>query len=286
VFTILPGFENPYTDRFTLGAEREILPFTVAGVDVTYAKSKQLQRLTDINLQYSGQIGANGLPTYNRTRPNPFYGRITTSLSDAESEYTAVTLNIRRRLHDSFQYYAGITWSKDEDNDSNERNFSGIQAEDVNNLSLNEGPSNRDQKWRGSVSGLYETPWWGIQLSGAFRYSTGSPYNVLVGSDTNGDTNAQDRPTINGVHVERNSERQPDFYALDFRIGKSFDVGIGDVSVFAECFNCSDHANWSVPTINQTWGNANLSTPSNANFGRETTPGTPRTIQFGLRFDF
>ena len=287
VFAIDPDFENPYTDRVTLGFEREILPYTSAGLDLTYARGKQLQRLTDINLQYSGQLGTNGLPTYSRTRPNAYYGRITTSLSDAESEYKAVTLNIRRRLHDNFQYAAGVTWSRDEDSDSNERNFAGIQAEDVNNLDLNYGYANRDQAWRAFLSGLYQLPWWDIQLSGAFRYLTGSPWNIQAGQDVNGDTNNVDRPTINGIHVERNSERQPDYWTVDLRIGKPFQIGdFGDVLIFAECFNCTDEANWSIPTSNMSWGSANRSTPATANFGQETTPGTPRTFQFGIRLDF
>lgn len=287
VFAIDPNFENPYTDRLTLGLEREILPYTSAGIDLTYAKSKQLQRLTDLNLQYSGQIGANGLPTYSRTRPNSFYGRITTSVSDAESEFKAVTVNVRRRLRDNFQYYAAVTWSRDKDNDSNERNFAGIQAEDVNNIDLNYGFANRDQAWRAFLTGLYQLPWWDIQLSGAFRYLTGSPWTITAGSDLNGDTNNVDRPTIDGVHVERNGERQPDYWSLDLRVGVPIPVkDIGEFLLFAECFNCTDEANWSIPTSNMVWGNANLSTPSRSNFGLETTPGTPRTFQFGIRFDF
>ncbi|MEZ5313694.1 MAG: TonB-dependent receptor [Thermoanaerobaculia bacterium] len=286
VFAIDPDFENPYTDRMTLNAEREILPFTVVGVDLTYAKGKQLQRLTDINLQYDGTLSANGLPHYSRTRPNSYYGRVTTSLSDAESEYKGVTVLLRRRMHNDFQYYASLTWSRDEDNDSNERNFAGIQAEDINNLDLNYGKSNRDQAWKGIVNGLWRTPLWGIELSGSIRYSTGSPWTISAGSDLNGDTNNVDRPTINGVHVERNGERQPDFKSLDLRLGKGFGVGLGEVTVFVECFNCTDEANRFIPGNNMSWGSATGASPVSSNFGAETGVGTPRTIQLGARWDF
>ena len=287
VFAVDPNFENPYTDRLTLGFEREVAPSTVVGIDVTYAEAKQLQRLTDGNLQYDGTTAANGLPRYSRTRPNTYYGRVTTSTSDAESKYTGVTVLTRRRMSDGFQYYASITWSRDEDNDSNERNFAGIQAEDVNNLDLNYGLSNRDQAWRGVVNGLWDTGWWGLNVAGSFRYATGSAWTITAGSDVNVDTNnGPDRPTILGVHQERNGERQSDVYSLDLRVGKDIDVGVGVIGVFAECFNCTDAANRFVPNVNQVWGNANAATPSNVNFGRETGFGTPRTFQFGLRFDF
>ena len=287
VFAIDPDFENPYTDRLTLGFEREVAAQTVVGIDITYAEAKQLQRLTDINLQYSGTNGANGLPRYSSTRPNSYYGRITTSVSDAESQFTGITLLAKRRMSGGFQYYTAITWSQDKDHDSNERNFAGIQAEDVNNLDLNYGLSNRDQAWRGIASALWETGWWGINLSGSFRYSTGSPWTITAGSDVNGDTNNVDRPTILGVHQERNGERQPDSYSLDLRVGKDIQIGsAGVIGVFAECFNCTDAANRFVPSVNQVWGNAAGSTPTNVNFGKETGFGTPRTFQFGLRFDF
>ena len=286
VFAIDSDFENPYTDRMTLNAEREILPFTVVGVDLTYAKGKQLQRLTDINLQYDGTFGANGLPKYSRTRPNAYYGRVTTSVSDAESEYKGVTVLLRRRMHDNFQYYGSITWSRDEDSDSNERNFAGIQAEDVNDLDLNYGKSNRDQAWKGILSGLWKTPLWGIELAGGFRYASGSPWTIGAGSDVNGDTNTVDRPTIGGYHVARNSERQPDYKSLDLRIGKGFGIGLGELSVFLECFNCTDEANRFVPGNNMSWGSANGAAPTSSNFGLETGVGTPRTIQVGARWDF
>ncbi len=286
VFAIDPDFENSYTDRLTIGFEREVMASTVVGIDLTYAEAKQLQRLTDTNLQYDGTLAANGLPKYSRTRPNTYYGRVTTSTSDAESKFTGVTLLAKRRMSAGFQYYAAITWSSDKDHDSNERNFAGIQAEDVNNLDLNYGVSNRDQAWRGVVNGLWDTGWWGVNLAGSFRYTTGSPWTIGAGSDVNGDTNNVDRPTILGVHQERNGERQPDFYSLDLRVGKDIALGFGVIGVFAECFNCTDAPNRFVPGNNMSWGNPASATPSNANFGKETGFGTPRTIQFGLRFDF
>jgi outer membrane receptor for ferrienterochelin and colicin len=282
VFTIDPNFENPYTDRVTIGAEREIFAKTALALDFTYAEGHQLQRLRDANRVYDGTTATNGLPRYSSTRPNRFYGRITESVSDGESEYTGVTATLRRRYADNFSLFGSVTWSRDEDNDSNERNFAGIQAEDYNNLDLNWGNSNRDQEWKSVLNAVWDTPWWGIGLSGTFRYFTGSPYNATVGADNNNDgESTTDRPTVNGVHFDRNSFRQPDFYSLDMRLSKSFGVGPGDISVFAECFNCSDASNRFV--TNTVWGTGQ--TP-NATFGQETGVGTPRTFQLAVRYDF
>ncbi|HVR99558.1 MAG TPA: TonB-dependent receptor [Thermoanaerobaculia bacterium] len=286
VFAIDPNFENPYTDRITLGAEREIFPRTALGLDVTYAEGKQLQRLVDINRRYSGATAANGLPAYNTTattQPYPFYGRITTSISDAESEYFGVTATVDRRFENNFSLYGSVTWSEDKDHDSNERNFAGIQLEDFNDLENSWGYSNRDQRWKAVVNGVWDTPWWGLGISGAFRYITGSPYTATTGIDTNGDgISTTDRPTVNGAHFERNSFRQPDYYSLDLRLSKGFTIYNGDLNLFAECFNCTDAANRFVLGANQTWGTGQ--TPR-AGFGDENGVGTPRTIQFGVRYD-
>ena len=92
-----------------------------------------------------------------------------------------------------------------------------------------------------------------------------------------------DRPTVNGEHFERNSFRQPDFYSLDLRLSKGFNIGPGDLDLFVECFNCSDAENRSVLGSDQVWGAGQ--TPTSF-FGREDGVGTPRTFQLGVRYDF
>lgn len=296
VFTIDEDFENSYTDRFTLGVEREVFALTTAGLDFTYAEGNQLQRLEDANRVYGPPpptippAEAGAPPTYSSTLPNPFYGRITNSVSDGRSEYMAATLTINRRLADNFSLYGAVTWSEDKDNDSNERNFAGIQAEDYNDLDLSWGYSSRDQRWKSVVNGLWETPWWGVGVSGAFTYNTGFPYTATTNFDSNNDgERATDRPTINGVHFERNSFRQPDFYSLDLRLSKAFAVGPGDLALSVDCFNCTDAENRFVPGTDgliarsSIWGTGDAPL---ASFGAETGVGTPRTFQVSLRYDF
>jgi hypothetical protein len=294
VFTVDPDFENPYTDRVTLGAEREILPRISLGLDFTYAKGHQLQRLTDINRVYSGATAPNGLPAYSSTRPLSAYGAVITDLSDAESKYKAVTATLQRRYANNFSLYGAVTWSKDRDNDSNERNFSGIQAEDFNNLGLNWGPSNRDQEWKANLNGVWDTPFWGIGLSGTFLYYSGSAFTPTAGSDLNNDAVAgTDRPTVNGHHLGRNSERFPDIWSTALRLSKKFGIGPVQLAAFAECFNCTDRTNKSISSNNRIYGSG-LTPEQNPRptfrvvdslFATSGIFG-PRTIQLGLRFDF
>ena len=143
------------------------------------------------------------------------------------------------------------------------------------------------------VNSVWQSPWWGLGLSGSFRYATGSPYTGLAGRDVNNDGNNTDRPTVNGVHFDRNSFRQPDFYELDLRLSKGFKVWEGNFQLFAECYNCTNAANRFVLSSDQTYG-ANPSLGVNPTkiptFGRELGVNqyntAPRTIQLGIRLDF
>jgi hypothetical protein len=289
VFVVDPDFQNPYTDRVSLGFEREVFSKTTAGLEVAYSRSRHLERLTDINREYDGTTSTNGLPHYStKVFPFPFYGRITEYKSDGSSKFYSITANLNRRFAENLTANVSATYSRDKDDDSNERNFSGIQAEDYNNLGLNYGFADRDRRWTVAANAVWNTPWYGIGIAGSFRYLTGLPFNATINADVNGDgVSSTDRPTVDGAHFDRNSFRQPDQYSLDIRLSKAFSVGPVQISVLADCYNCTNHANRFIN--NTVWG---PNQTANANFGLETGFPTgvgaipPRTFQFGARVDF
>jgi hypothetical protein len=305
VFTSSPNYKDPVTDRVTFGVDRQVLSETSVGVEATYAKAQNLERLNDPNLTLCtsntapGCISANitstglsvinGQPVYSTIRPDSFYARISTYTTDATSKYEAVTVNLQHRFTKDLVFFASATWSEDKDSDSNERNYAGAQAEDLHNLNASYSWSNRDQRWKIGANAVWNTPWWGILLAGSYRFNTGSPYTATTSTDVNKDGFFNDRPTINGVHFVRNSFRQPDFYQLDFRLAKTFNVGPVGLTALVECFNCTNTANRLV--TNFVWGDGqtpavNATNPS-ASFG---VPGAvttlPRTLQFAGRVDF
>ncbi|HEY3122681.1 MAG TPA: TonB-dependent receptor [Thermoanaerobaculia bacterium] len=310
IFTVDPNFTNPHTDRITLGFEREVVSEITAMMNFTYAKGYDLERLTDANRAYDGTTSVNRTPHYSGTRPNTFYSTNTQYVSDAHAKYYAVDFVAQKRFANNFSAGVSATWSKDSDEDSNERNFSGIQAEDFNNLATSYGPSNRDQRWRASANAVWLTPWYGIGFAGSARFATGSAYSARSNFDFNGDgQSGTDRATLgctsiggsatnydctNGVHFARNSFRQPSFYSVDVRLQKAFHIGPGDFGLAVDCFNCTNTGNKFVtqttfgrvpgPTVGNT-SVPNTSTP-NAGFGNANNPGTPRTLQVSARYDF
>ena len=124
-----------------------------------------------------------------------------------------------------------------------------------------------------------------LPSAGAFRFATGSPYTPRANVDLNNDgESGPDRPTVNGVHLGRNSERQPDFWTFDMRLSKQFGLGPGEIAIFAECFNCTDRETRAISGNNQIFGTGPAPRPT---FGVEDDfVRNPRTIQLGLRYDF
>lgn len=302
IFVVDPNFKNPHTDQAVLGLEHDFFGLSW-GLEGQYAKGYNLERVSDLNLTASTNpavdcplldpnSGVTCYGKYNPTtkrygvnRPNPNYGRISYYTSDATSKFWGITLKVRKNLANGLRFFGSVTRGADKDTDSNERNYAGVTLEDVNNPDLNYGYSDRDIKWRflGNVSYDVKLASFLDGFSGiVFNYQTGRPFTPIVGQDLNYDGSSTDRPTVNGSHLDRNSYRYPDFYTLDVRLGVAFAVGPGRVSVFGECFNCTNTANRGVSNATYGLGPAPSSTFDISN--QVTT--FPRTLQAAIRYDF
>src|SRR4029453_4920859 len=127
------------------------------------------------------------------------------------------------------------------------------------NLRDDMGLSDNDQRHRLVISGWFQAPdykkneWQkalrGFQLSYIFTYASRLPFNVLLGSDRNFDTNNNDRP----VGVGRNTGQRLDFASLGLRLSKRFPLTERlQLEMVAEGFNLLNRANFAVP--NNTFG--------------------------------
>ncbi len=294
VFTIASDFKNPHTDKISLGAEREF--FGIAwGLDATWAKGYNLERLNDANLlaapaancpaldPNSGSACYGASPTsVAQNRINSSYGYLKVYTSDARSDFKAATLSFRKNFAAGFRFFGSLTRASDYDTDSNERNYSGFFLWDVNNPELNWGPSDRDIRWRAAANASYEHQFGSVNTfsSVLFSYQTGRPYNAYLSADANKDANFTDRATIDGVVMGRNAFRQPDLYTVDLRLGVGYKLGPGTLAVFVDIFNLTNTGNRYTSLTNYPGsGTSTFGTLNNF-----TT--TPRTLQFSGRYDF
>ena len=142
-----------------------------------------------------------------------------------------------------------------------------------------EAVTRTDARHRFTVSGSY-SPGAGFTISPVFRYKSKTPYNVILGIDTNKDgSTLNDFPA--GV-TSYNSARGSDFKQFDLRVAKRLPLGRTHLEVLAEVFNLFNFKNPGGYVVNM----------QAANFGQPTTfagdfqRGEQRVGQLGVRFEF
>lgn len=295
VTVVSPDLEAVETTRGSLAYEQLLGASYSVSFEGVYSQFDNAQRLVNINAAPSGLTYGN-LVVYNPnspSRPYPDLQAVRMHVSDAEGEYTSLTLGTRKlALGDSrFSWLAHYTWSEAIDQDSNERSTSTSFSLDPLDPEISEGRADYDIEHRFLASGTYELPW-GIRVSGIFIWQSGIPYtagvdilgfNGLNGLDAQGvetpvfldrSGNVIDLTLANGFTPqqlsaflaergarlqERNSERQPDYRNLDLRLSKEFQLGQIGLELIGEVFNVFNEEIEFVGTANQQQFTGSLS---------------------------
>jgi hypothetical protein len=166
-------------------------------------------------------------------------------------------------------------------------NFFFSTPQDNFNIRDDRGLSDNDQRHRLVISGTVEAPkknapapkaLHDFALSYIFTYASRLPFNILLGSDRNFDTNNNDRPG----GVGRNTGHGFDYASLDLRLSRRFRITEHlTLDLTADGFNLLNRANYSVP--NNTFGAGTTPLPT---FGQSTQALDPRQFQFGVRLSF
>ncbi len=310
VFGFDPNFKNPRSFQTSATIEQKVSKELVFTAGYIHNSTYNLQRRLDRNL-FAPTLQASGFPIFRTTRPNPAIAQLEINESSAHSHYDALTLSLRRRFAQRYQFEANYTFASNRDDDSNERNFSRETTLNPFNLQAEEGPSKQDVRHNLNLSGLVDVGH-GVTISGIIVTRSGFPYTALIedGTDTNNDLNdANERAVVNGVVSQRFGFRQPNFFNLDIRLLKGFRFGeTKRLDFSAELFNATRNTNkgFGVDSLaNFCTGNAALtdtanplnitcpsgffpniraqeptSAPSTARFGGA------RQVQLGVRFVF
>ena len=149
--------------------------------------------------------GANTVRTIGPITP---FGEVDAQLSDGNSNYNALNLELKRRFSNNFQFLASYTWSHSIDDSSDLQTL--LKPQDNRNFRAERANSLFDQRHRFVFSGALSSPTaWRTSSSKAYRLlsdftiapiveiSSGRPFNILTGSDSNGDLqSSNDRPSV------------------------------------------------------------------------------------------
>jgi hypothetical protein len=275
-----PTIEPSYSEQANLQIERE-LPGN-ALLSVGYLHLRGLHIIISRNVNVPRFASSSGVP--NLGRPDPNWGNISRYESSGDSCYDGMIVSFNKRAGGWAAVRVSYTFSKAIDNTGN---FFFSTPQDNFNVREDRGLSDNDQRHRLVVSGSFEAPsktaGWasalhGFQLSYIFTAASRLPFNVLLGSDRNLDTNNNDRP----VGVGRNTGKGFGFSSLDLRLRRRIHLSERfGLDVTAEGFNLLNRANFAVP--NNVFGSG---TQPAASFGQPTAAFDPRQFQFGLRLNF
>jgi outer membrane receptor protein involved in Fe transport len=302
VISIDPNLQSSYAHQVSAGVDRAIGQTTVSA-NVAYIRG--LKQLGSID--YNPVVVSLGAGR----RPEDVAGRAGTSASIlqytsfGDTWYRGLTLSVRRRFSGRSQFLASYVLSKAEDTSSDfqtsflpENNGVGRDPNNPGGLPVGfdpadeRGPSQQDQRHRFVLSGWYEMPG-SIQLSGIVTVGSGVPFNILAGTDLNGDGDGGNFPSDRAWRspgeptssVSRNAGRLPSEAILDLRVSRRFALG-GRVSIepILEVFNLLNRFNFT--DINNVFGVGAYPNAPMPTYGQFLRAAPPRQAQIAARLLF
>ena len=279
-----PNLVNPYNQQFSYGIDRTVAGLTVSANYLGNRGVKQI-RSRNWNLR---QLGANAFgPTF--APINPAILQDNRVEASGSSIYHGMALSVTKRYADRYQLQVSYTLGKAIDDTTDF--ITDLQPANQLNLRNERSLSSYDQRHRLVISSVAD-PFAGITVAPIFTYSSGHPFNLLLGFDANGDTQANtDRPAFAG----RNTGRGPNHINLDLRVAKEFlfgNDGAYRIEAIAEAFNLFNRVNYSgVNNIVGTTPLASYDVEGNRNAKPAeplgfTSAFDPRQIQLGVKFKF
>lgn len=322
LFSAQPNYQNPYSQQAEVGIEREITKGWSVGLSGIYVHTIGLPVAIDTNAlpaPLTTVTLANGqnVSFRNWAAPqcagagivncfaNPLLLQNDVYSSKGSALYEGAILEVKKRFSTHFSVLANYTLSKafDTTTDFN----SDFGPVDNTNLAAERSLSSFDQRHKVVVATVVDTGnnhgrlLSGFQLAPIFRYNSGHPFDLLAGTDVNGDRHStNDRP----IGAARNTGQGPDFMSFDMRISRRFKMGDrANLQLLAEGFNLANRTNYA--SVNNVVGpNFGLPVAAGGQPGFTTfnvsgsaalSPSTPlgftsafpmRQLQLGIRIGF
>ncbi len=335
------NFQNPSVNEFDLSIQRELSAGTFFSVNAVGALARELPNFLNINLNpanmkqttlvitdatgnaagsYCGPLPCGtAIPTAYYVKPyvNSHYGSVTEVVSNINSNYYGLALDIQNRGNKYAQFDANFTWSHALDYNQNESTSpSSNNWWDPNaNPRANYGNSSFNVPRRAVGWAMFNYPvsatGWkryvadGWHLNPVIQVQNGLPYSAGVSGTITGAAGSGLTGSGNSgylLQLGRNSVRQPKTLVVDARVQK--DVHVSErfnVELVAEGFNLLNFVN--VTGVNSTAysisGSSLKYNPFSAGTGLTGQSGfgsitnadstfvySQRQIQLGMKLDF
>ncbi|MGA8012509.1 MAG: TonB-dependent receptor [Candidatus Acidiferrales bacterium] len=321
-------YQDPYSQQAEFGIEREITPGLSISASFIYSHTVRLPVALDTNLIPAPKVtlplangktamyrdwntnpavdpysAITGIPSPCAAKPfacfvNPLIAQNNQYSSKASALYEGLILEAKKRYSDHFTVMANYTYSKafDTTTDFN----SDYAPQDETNLRAERALSEFDERHKVVIAGVIDSPWKerilsGFELAPIFTYHSGHPFNLLSGSEINGDNHStNDRP----IGAGRDTGLGPNFINFDMRLAWKYKLTEKAMLQFtAEGFNLANRTNYA--SVNNVVGPVFGLTPGfttfNVHGSAAISPSTPlgftsdypkREFQLGLKLSF
>jgi hypothetical protein len=264
-------YKNPRITSVNVGFEREVAPDWALYADFTYARGRHLTRFLNYNVHGTGaaasQPASRDTTTYAGANPfEPQLGDVFVTNSRGKGLYRGGTIGVRKRYSARYQLEANYVLSKDEDDDSNERDPFTDRSFNFWDLSLDYGRSDRDIRHKFNFFTFAELPA-RVMVNARIQARSAQPITTSP-------------RVLNGTDRGRNWDRKDNaYFSFDWRLQRPFKVGrSSEIVPMVEMFNTFNNAN----NVNP------LSTPALFNFDGFLRQGVgdPRQVQIAVKVTF
>ena len=183
---ISPVLEAPYTMQAVFSVERALNSKLTLATTFVLGRSLHQLRTRNVNAPVCPlQINCTG-----SLRPQPTLGNINIFESSGTSNQTRLNLNLRANISPKISVFAnyGLGFVK------SDTDFGGSPAYTYD-LSGEYGRASQDIRHNFFLFGNFVLPW-GVSISPHINISSGRPFNITRGVDSNGDGFFNERPTF------------------------------------------------------------------------------------------
>jgi outer membrane receptor protein involved in Fe transport len=275
-------YENPRINSANIAFEQELFPDWALYADFTWIKAIHLTRFVNVNnggppavccaISNTVQVPTPGMPDtgdsvlYSGPKPFPNLGDVFVASSSAKSLYRGFTVGVRKRFSRHYQLEANYVWSKDKDDDSNERDPFTDRAFNRFDFSRDYSFSDRDIRHRFNFFTYAELPW-RLQVNARIQAHTAQPITPSP-------------RVLDGVDRGRNTLRKNNgYFSFDWRVQRPFHLSERfQLIPIIEMFNTFNNPNFVNPLV----------TPALFNFDGFLRQGVgdPRQLQLAVKFMF
>ncbi|HTJ30208.1 MAG TPA: carboxypeptidase regulatory-like domain-containing protein [Acidobacteriaceae bacterium] len=288
-------FPKLYSEKGSLELDNDLGSKWHATLNYTYIHSIHLNSSSSVNGLPAGLL-SDGRQKFAPADPN--FGFVLFDTASGWAIYNAGTASLRRDLANHFSLTAAYTYGKSIDI-ATEGQLQD-EPQDYLNPKLDRAVGDNDVRHRLVLTQTADSPsTWpaplrNIGLSMLHTLQSGQYYNILAGSDINGDS----FPFNDRVgDISRNTYRGASYYNTDLRLQRTFHLNDQlHLEARAEALNLLNRVN--VQDVDQVYGAGEFSGPvpqhygdgitssANPTFGTPTFAGPARQFQFSFKLTY